>query len=145
MEPAGGYHSLFLKNDGSVWACGANGYGQLGDGTTTESHSPVQVLIDEQCGSVGIEELNNHFSDISIYPNPAISSIVIKTSSRSSVDKQLTVKIYNAIGQQVLQSSPNNYWDNHQATINISSLAPGIYFIHLFAGEKRGQGKFVKK
>ena len=30
---AGGYHSIFLKNDGSLWAMGDNVYGQLGDGT----------------------------------------------------------------------------------------------------------------
>jgi alpha-tubulin suppressor-like RCC1 family protein len=29
---AGLYHSLFLKNDGSLWAMGYNRYGQLGDG-----------------------------------------------------------------------------------------------------------------
>ena len=30
---AGVYHSLFLKSDGSLWAMGYNGYGQLGDGS----------------------------------------------------------------------------------------------------------------
>lgn len=41
---AGGLaYSLFLKNDGTVWACGQNGVGQLGDGTTTERHTPIQV------------------------------------------------------------------------------------------------------
>ena len=30
---AGQYHSLFLKTDGSLWAMGYNGYGELGDGT----------------------------------------------------------------------------------------------------------------
>jgi hypothetical protein len=28
----GDYHSLFMKSDGSLWAMGANGYGELGDG-----------------------------------------------------------------------------------------------------------------
>jgi len=36
-------HSLALKNDGTVWAWGRNNYGQLGDGTTTDRSSPVQV------------------------------------------------------------------------------------------------------
>jgi alpha-tubulin suppressor-like RCC1 family protein len=40
---AGSSHSLALKNDGTVWAWGANDSGQLGDGTTMERHIPVQV------------------------------------------------------------------------------------------------------
>ena len=39
----GGYHSLALKNDGTVWAWGTNSSGQLGDNTTTQSNVPVQV------------------------------------------------------------------------------------------------------
>jgi alpha-tubulin suppressor-like RCC1 family protein len=37
-------HSLAIKSDGSLWAWGANNYGQLGDGTTTDRYSPVPVL-----------------------------------------------------------------------------------------------------
>ena len=40
---AGGSHTLALKSDGTVWAWGDNGYGHLGDGTTTERYTPVQV------------------------------------------------------------------------------------------------------
>ncbi|NMC00696.1 MAG: hypothetical protein GYA35_10490, partial [Thermoanaerobaculaceae bacterium] len=39
----GYYHSLALKSDGTVWAWGHNNYGQLGDGTTTDRLTPVQV------------------------------------------------------------------------------------------------------
>lgn len=41
---AGGYHSLALKADGTVWAWGLNDYGQLGDGTTVSRPAPVQVI-----------------------------------------------------------------------------------------------------
>ena len=41
---AGLYHSLALKQDGTVWAWGDNDYGQLGDGTDTDRLTPVQVL-----------------------------------------------------------------------------------------------------
>ena len=37
-------HSLFLKEDGSLWAMGWNHRGQLGDGTTQNQHSPVKVV-----------------------------------------------------------------------------------------------------
>ena len=39
----GRYHSLALKEDGTVWAWGDNFYGQLGDGTFDNKTIPVQV------------------------------------------------------------------------------------------------------
>jgi alpha-tubulin suppressor-like RCC1 family protein/fibronectin type 3 domain-containing protein len=36
-------HNLALKADGTVWAWGSNFWGELGDGTTTDRLSPVQV------------------------------------------------------------------------------------------------------
>lgn len=37
------YHTLALTDDGKVWAWGNNASGELGDGTTTDRTSPVQV------------------------------------------------------------------------------------------------------
>jgi alpha-tubulin suppressor-like RCC1 family protein len=36
-------HALYLHSDGTVWASGWNGWGQLGDGNSTDSTTPVQV------------------------------------------------------------------------------------------------------
>ena len=44
---AGWGHSLFLKNDGSVWASGENEDGRLGDGTTSDKSSPVRIMKKE--------------------------------------------------------------------------------------------------
>jgi len=41
---AGGYHSVALKSDGTVWAWGSDRYGQLGDDATrADKATPVQV------------------------------------------------------------------------------------------------------
>ena len=50
---AGGYHSVALKNDGTVWTWGSNAYGQLGDGSsgiTNNRSTPVQVKGPEGIG-----------------------------------------------------------------------------------------------
>ncbi|MFC1857237.1 putative Ig domain-containing protein, partial [Thermodesulfobacteriota bacterium] len=44
------YCSIALKKDGTVWAWGENTYGNLGDGTTEDSHTPVQVKGEEGIG-----------------------------------------------------------------------------------------------
>jgi alpha-tubulin suppressor-like RCC1 family protein len=41
---AGTNHTVALKVDGTVWTWGQNASGQVGDGTTTNRTSPVQVL-----------------------------------------------------------------------------------------------------
>lgn len=40
---AAGDNSFVLKSDGTLWAWGANTSGQLGDGTTVNKNTPVQV------------------------------------------------------------------------------------------------------
>lgn len=40
---AGGYHSLALKSDGTVWSWGSNFAGEIGDGTISVRATPVQV------------------------------------------------------------------------------------------------------
>lgn len=41
---SGWHHTLAVGSDGNAYAWGYNGYGQLGDGTNTDSSTPVQVL-----------------------------------------------------------------------------------------------------
>ena len=40
---AGYFHTVALKSDGTLWTWGLNEYGRLGDGTTEERHSPIQI------------------------------------------------------------------------------------------------------
>ncbi|TVM03962.1 MAG: RCC1 repeat-containing protein [Candidatus Brocadia sp. WS118] len=55
----GGFHSLALKPDDTVWAWGRNDYGQLGNGTTGNSNVPVLV-------GGGTSQTNNFHDVLSI-------------------------------------------------------------------------------
>ena len=50
--------TIILKEDGTVWATGRNHYGQLGNGTTTDSNKPVQVKIDENTYLTNIRKIS---------------------------------------------------------------------------------------
>jgi alpha-tubulin suppressor-like RCC1 family protein len=55
---AGNRHTAAIKTDGSLWAWGSNNYGQLGNGTTTNSRVPVRIGTDNDwlivcAGSLG--------------------------------------------------------------------------------------------
>src|SRR2546426_11549160 len=41
---AGGYHSLFVRGDGSLWGMGTNGYGQLGLGQALKNTNVPQQI-----------------------------------------------------------------------------------------------------
>jgi alpha-tubulin suppressor-like RCC1 family protein len=53
-QSCGASHCAVLRADGTVWTWGLNQYGELGNGTTTDSNVPVQVL-----GSGGAGYLNH--------------------------------------------------------------------------------------
>jgi alpha-tubulin suppressor-like RCC1 family protein len=55
--------TVFLKSDGTVWAWGSNSNGQLGDGTTTDSSTPVQVS--GLSSIIGIAAGNDHSVSLS--------------------------------------------------------------------------------
>ena len=65
---AGGSHSLALKKDGTVWAWGGNGAGQLGDGTWTLLRwAPVQVW--GLTGVTAVPFTNNTQFDVAFAPD----------------------------------------------------------------------------
>jgi len=49
---AGIAHTIALKSDGTLWAWGFNGYGQLGDGTTNDIYAPSRIGSDKDWVSV---------------------------------------------------------------------------------------------
>ena len=41
---AGTHFTTFIKSDGSLWGMGYNAYGELGDGTTTQRNTPIEII-----------------------------------------------------------------------------------------------------
>jgi alpha-tubulin suppressor-like RCC1 family protein len=69
---AGGEHSLALLSDGTLRAWGSNGNGQLGDNTTDQRNTPVQVLGPGASGN--LEKVTAIAAGASAYSLAAVDS-----------------------------------------------------------------------
>lgn len=87
----GSAHSLFLKSDGTVWACGYSRFGALGDGTTTRKNIPVNIGV--VCTPPSPPEV-----DYSSMPNTTcVGSTVNTDPSISGSNPVLTMSVDNSI------------------------------------------------
>jgi alpha-tubulin suppressor-like RCC1 family protein len=50
----GSYHTCAIKQDGSLWCWGYNGYGQLGDGTFVQKSTPYPVITPAGALSISV-------------------------------------------------------------------------------------------
>jgi alpha-tubulin suppressor-like RCC1 family protein len=96
------YSSLALKGDGTVWAWGDNGYGELGNGTYTGSNTPVQVS-----GLAGVTAIAgggaHNLALEGATPAQAINSLIGQVISPSlgfsnGEKTSLTAKLQTALG-----------------------------------------------
>jgi len=105
---AAGYsHSIFLKNNGSLWVMGYNKYGQLGDGAAINTNRPEQIVS----GNVrAIAGGNSHSlflkSDGSLWAFGLNSSGQLGDGSLNPTNRpELILGAYNQISGRLLGST----------------------------------------
>ena len=74
---------------------------------------------------------------VSIYPNPVSSTITVQLNENEFG----TIILHNQLGQNVLTKSISN----QQNTIDVTSLASGIYFYDFSSNNSKLRGKLIKK
>lgn len=104
------------------------------DGDVTNNHGGHDFWIVKLNSNIGIEEF---YTGIRFYPNPVNNTLHIKTANHV-VD---TVKIYSATGALIEIFEVNTI----TPVIDVSSLATGVYFVHLHSGKKMAAKKFIKE
>lgn len=76
---------------------------------------------------------------VQLYPSPANQQMTIAISGL--IDKNARYIMYDNLGRQVLASAIKG----NKTSINVSSLAPGVYTVRLFNGKETFLEKFLKK
>jgi hypothetical protein len=78
----------------------------------------------------------------SIYPNPVNNWLSIRFTT--TVNRQVTARIYNTNGMLVLEQQQDNCGTEKSLQLNVSKLPPGVYIYTVKAGKQNFSGKFLK-
>jgi alpha-tubulin suppressor-like RCC1 family protein len=106
---AGDLHSLFVTADGKLWAVGANGSGQLGDGGTTDQYIPenvatVAAILPSPAANAATSVISNSFTANWLSANDATGyrlDVSTNSSFSSFVNGYQNVDVGNAISHTV--------------------------------------------
>lgn len=136
---AGGmYHTVALNGDGTAWAWGWNSHGELGDGTTTDRHNPVQVKGTEGKGYInyGIYEgreyyIPYHLSDAGYWTGVGlrnVSTVVSASVTVSAINQSGSVVDSQARtipprGQTAFMMGPGEGWVKVTSSVPLTGLA----------------------
>lgn len=101
--------------------------------------APPQSLKPMHLTQAESDFLANFESKITLFPNPTAESIFIKTPRVENV--QLSVRIYNSIGQTMIEGVYSDYELNNVG-ININQFTPGDYYISI---DNKRIGRFIKE
>ncbi|HEY1789508.1 MAG TPA: hypothetical protein VGJ73_15225 [Verrucomicrobiae bacterium] len=113
---AGSYHSLFIKNDGSLWAMGLNGSGQLGGGTGNETNLPEEIVPPPQgYDQILLQPLANGKARLSFVGMPGTNYALDRSFTLASPNwvPQTTnaVNLLNAlVFTNVVNQMTNTFW-----------------------------------
>lgn len=119
-------HSFALKNDGTLWAWGNNGVGQLGDGTLMDRLTPVQVL--GLCTPLGVNE-TIFTNDIVVFST--LSNGIFTIVNSENKPEEVEISVYTQLGQNILSSTKATL----PYAVDISIHSEGLYFVQIRQGK----------
>lgn len=96
-----------------------------------------EAVFSGTCIGTSVASLNAMNSDVSVYPNPASSTVKVNVEN---VHENATVEVLNAIGQVVISAKEIN---GASTELNVSGLAKGVYVVKLSNGKEVSNTKLV--
>ncbi|KXO00447.1 hypothetical protein LS48_03275 [Aequorivita aquimaris] len=130
-----GITSVMQSSDGS-YILGGNSQSNISGDKSENSRGEQDYWIIKHAQTLGIEE-NPFATAITLYPNPTKNILQLNTQDKT-IDQ---VNIYTMTGSKVLQLDV----DTISPSIDVSSLALGVYYVQLYSGKNVALKKFVKE
>ena len=117
----------------------AGGFKNINNDTTIKNFAKLRCPDFDAANSClsGVKENLRYSLEINVFPNPSNNILMIECGSVTAAN----ITIVSSLGQIVLQK---NMIDIKQE-LDVSHLKPGLYFLEVEAGLKKGRIKFLKE
>ena len=109
----------------------------------TNVYSSFSLTENILCGGVGISEMDEA-QTLTVYPNPVRGELKIR-NEELKIQTAIEISVYDLLGEKLTTAWPTAKSQKQGASLDVSSLSPGVYFLQLSDGEKIYRGKFVKE
>jgi hypothetical protein len=96
------------------------------------------------CGATvttGIAAVKTEASESFVYPNPTNNQFNVRLNLANNND--ISVDVYNAIGQKVAETKVNGQVGENNVAMNINNPKPGVYFVKIKVGKTESTKKLV--
>lgn len=104
-----------------------------------------QTDFDGSFGYSSIVAVSKNPSQLLLSASPVPAEEFIKLTFNQAAETGSTMKIYNTKGQVVYEESFNALQGYNEKFIQVSTMDPGLYHIHLYSGNEVQRTKFLKK
>jgi len=139
QDGTGRFYDVLPTADGGFIAAGAAYYSASGNNPPGISQDTWVVKVDSMgcivpgCDGTGVTEIiTNLTGALTVYPNPASTSTVVKVTlpTTTRFQQQLMLRLVSAEGREVLAQKAT-VGENE---LDVQRLAPGLYYVHLTNG-----------
>jgi ligand-binding sensor domain-containing protein len=102
------------------------------------------VIVFNETGIIGIDEIDRQMGALGVYPNPATSQLTIEFTLAET--KTASIAIKNILGETVrIIATAALIKGNNKIEMDVSELTSGIYFVQVKNKSKVYSTKFIKQ
>ncbi len=132
--------NYFYNSDSQAQGVGLDNHGNVYVSGSSLQQNSSSIITAKYSYLTGIKEVENDLNiDFNVYPNPASSQLKITINTNKF--KTSLITITNIVGEKVMTFIQ----DKPQATIDISDLSQGLYFLELNINGRTAVKKIVKE
>jgi len=147
------YSGGLTKFDGTTWTNfdASTGYPGTGNGfLNVDKYNNIWntngngVIVFNETGIIGVEEIDRQMGALTVYPNPAASLLTLEFTLPEA--KSTSIEICNILGKAVKTIPAGScIKGNNKIEMNVSDLSNGMYFVRVKNDNKVYSRKFIKQ